>query len=129
MTYSATDIPTWIAVVIAFFLILGAALALIGAIGLMRMPTFYERLHAPTLSTSWGTGGIMTASILFFSVASGRLVAHEILIGIFVTVTTPVTFMLLARAALHRDRVEKNPLVPQKEIVPGESETTVQPSV
>lgn len=129
MTYSAADIPTWIAVVIAFFLILGAALALIGAIGLMRMPTFYERLHAPTLSTSWGTGGIMTASILFFSVASGRLVAHEILIGIFVTVTTPVTFMLLARAALHRDRVEKNPLVPQKEIVPGESETTVQPSV
>lgn len=129
MTYSATDIPTWIAVVIAFFLVLGAALALIGAIGLMRMPTFYERLHAPTLSTSWGTGGIMTASILFFSVASGRLVAHEILIGIFVTVTTPVTFMLLARAALHRDRVEKNPLVPQKEIVPGESETPVQPSV
>ncbi|EHJ58348.1 monovalent cation/proton antiporter, MnhG/PhaG subunit [Novosphingobium pentaromativorans US6-1] len=29
---------------------------------------------------------------------------HEILIGIFVTLTTPVTLMLLARAALYRDR-------------------------
>jgi multicomponent K+:H+ antiporter subunit G len=31
---------------------------------------------------------------------------HEVLIGLFVTMTTPVTFMLLARAALYRDRAE-----------------------
>ena len=114
MIYSAGDIPIWVAILIAFFLLIGAVLALIGAIGFLRLPTFYERIHAPTLATSWGTGGIMTASILFFSVAGGRLVAHEILIGIFITVTTPVTFMLLARAALHRDRVENNPDVPNK---------------
>lgn len=122
MTYYATDIPTWMAIIIAFFLIVGALLAVIGAIGFLRLPTFYERLHAPTLSTSWGTGSIMVASILFFSTASGRIVAHEILIGIFVTVTTPVTFMLLARAALHRDRIEQNPLVPQKETAPDKPE-------
>ena len=114
MIYSAGDIPIWVAILIAFFLLIGAVLALIGAIGFLRLPTFYERIHAPTLATSWGTGGIMTASILFFSVAGGRLVAHEILIGIFITVTTPVTFMLLARAALHRDRVENNPDVPNE---------------
>ena len=72
-------------------------------------------LHAPTLGTSWGTGGIVTASILYFSVTGGRLVFHELLIGIFVTVTTPVTFMLLARAALHRDRAEQNGNVPPKQ--------------
>lgn len=115
MIYSAGDIPVWAALVIAFFLLVGAGLVLIGAIGFLRMPNFYERLHPPTLSTSWGTGGIMIASILFFSISGGRLVAHEILIGIFVTVTTPVTFMLLARAALHRDRFEKNPEVPGKQ--------------
>ena len=108
MTYAAADIPVWVAVVIAFFLIFGAGLAVIGAIGVLRLPTFYQRIHAPTLSTSWGTGGVMTASILFFSIAGGRLVAHEILIGVFITVTTPVTFMLLARAALHRDRFENS---------------------
>lgn len=117
MIYSAADIPIWAAVAIAFFLLFGAVLALIGAIGFLRLPNFYERLHPPTLSTSWGTGGIMTASILFFSIAGGRLVAHEILIGLFITITTPVTFMLLARAALHRDRFENNPDVPAKSTV------------
>jgi len=114
MIYSAADMPVWAAIVVAFFLVFGAVLALIGAIGFLRLPNFYERLHPPTLSTSWGTGGIMTASILFFSIAGGRLVAHEILIGLFITITTPVTFMLLARAALHRDRFENNPDVPAK---------------
>jgi multicomponent K+:H+ antiporter subunit G len=31
---------------------------------------------------------------------------REILIGLFLTVTTPVTLILLARAALFRDRTE-----------------------
>ena len=34
------------------------------------------------------------------------------LIGVFVTVTTPVTLMMLGRAALYRDRSELNPGVP-----------------
>lgn len=122
MIYSAADIPIWAAMLVAFFLLLGAGLALIGAIGFLRLPNFYERLHPPTLSTSWGTGGIMTASILFFSLAGGRLVAHELLVGLFITVTTPVTFMLLARAALHRDRFEDNPDVPSKATVQGLAE-------
>ncbi|MDX3924236.1 MAG: monovalent cation/H(+) antiporter subunit G [Shinella sp.] len=108
----AADLPLWAAITVAFFLLLGAGLTLIGTIGFFRLPTFYERLHAPTLGTSWGTGGIMLASMIFFTVLSQRPVVHEILIGIFVTVTTPVTLMLLARAALHRDRVERNPDVP-----------------
>jgi multicomponent K+:H+ antiporter subunit G len=44
--------------------------------------------------------------MIFFSVLQTRLVVHEVLIGIFVVVTTPVTLMLLGRAALHRDRLE-----------------------
>jgi len=52
-------------------------------------------------------------------------VAHELLIGIFITVTTPVTFMLLARAALHRDRVENHPEVPRRDGVTPADDTTV----
>jgi multicomponent K+:H+ antiporter subunit G len=41
-------------------------------------------------------------------------VLHELLIAAFMTITTPVTYMLLVRAALHRDRAEGNdPLEPQ----------------
>ena len=109
---SNADVPLWAAIAVAFFLILGSALALIGSYGFVRLQNFYERLHAPTLGTSWGTGGIVMASMIFFTVLGTRPVVHEILVGIFVTVTTPVTLMLLARAALHRDRAEGNPQVP-----------------
>ena len=39
---------------------------------------------------------------------------HEILIGAFMVVTTPVTLMLLARAALYRDEREGNPDAPPR---------------
>lgn len=109
---SNADIPLWAAIAVAFFLLLGSSLALIGTIGFVRLQNFYERLHAPTLGTSWGTGGIVMASIIYFTVTGERLSVHELLVGLFVTLTTPVTLMLLARAALHRDRAERNPDVP-----------------
>ncbi|MBO9195298.1 cation:proton antiporter [Rhizobium sp. 16-449-1b] len=114
MMHPAMDMPVWVAALVAFFLVLGALLALIGAIGFLRLPSFYQRIHAPTLGTSWGIGGVMLGSMIFFSVASSRLAIHEILIGIFVTVTTPITLMMLARAALHRDRAEGNGEAPPK---------------
>lgn len=112
MTMPVADLPLWVVIAVSAFLLLGSALTLLGAIGLLRLPTFYERIHAPTLGTSWGVGSIMLASILYFSIVGSRAVLHEILIGIFITLTTPITLILLARAALHRDRTEGNPSVP-----------------
>lgn len=106
------DFPLWAACLVAVFLFIGAGLALIGSFGLYRLRSFYDRIHAPTLNTSWGTAAIVLASIIYFSTLQSRPVFHEILIGIFVTLTTPVTLMLLSRAALYRDRAESNPDVP-----------------
>ena len=61
--------------------LLGAALALIGSLGLLRLPTFYERVHAPTMGTTLGTGFILIASMLLFSALESRPVLHEILIA------------------------------------------------
>lgn len=108
----AADLPVWVAVIVAAFLVVGSGLTLVGSYGFFRLHNFYVRTHAPTLGTSWGTGAILLASILFFSVLGSRPVAHELLIGVFVTVTTPVTLMLLGRAALYRDRAERNGDVP-----------------
>ncbi|RIK85937.1 MAG: cation:proton antiporter [Hyphomicrobiales bacterium] len=108
----AADLPPGVAVVVAFFVVLGAGLTLVGSFGFYRLRSFYDRIHAPTLGTSWGTAAIVMASMILFSALQSRLVVHEILIGIFVTVTTPVTLMLLGRAALYRDRAERNPDVP-----------------
>lgn len=99
-------LPGWAALLTAFLVLAGAALTLIGAIGTLRFRSFFERVHAPTLGTSWGMGAILLGSMLYFSVLGSRPVVHEILIAVFVTITTPVTLMLLARAALYRDRSE-----------------------
>ena len=88
----------------ALLVLAGASLALIGSVGLLRMKTFYERVHPPTMGTTLGTGLVLIGSMLFFSFHESRPVLHEILIGVFMTINTPVTYMLLVRAALHRDR-------------------------
>ncbi len=103
-----TDLPLWAAVPVSALVVIGAALGLTGSIGLLRLRTFYERVHAPTLATTLGIGCILIASMLFFSVMQSRLVVHEVLITVFMVITTPVTLMLLTRAALHRDRAEGN---------------------
>jgi multicomponent K+:H+ antiporter subunit G len=88
--------------------LLGALLAFTGSLGLVTLKTFYERVHPPTMGTTLGTGLVLIGSMLNFSGLDGRAVLHEVLIGMFMTVSTPVTYMLLLRAALHRDRAEGN---------------------
>lgn len=100
------ELPLWAAIVTSVLLLIGSGTALIGSIGLLRFKTFYERLHAPTLGSTLGLFSILAASMLYFSMAETRTVVHEILIGIFVTTTTPVTFLLLAQATVYRDRFE-----------------------
>jgi multicomponent K+:H+ antiporter subunit G len=104
----AAELPPLAALATAVFVVLGAALALIGSVGLLRLGSFYERVHAPTLGTTLGTAFILVASMIMFSALELRPVLHEILIGVFTIVTTPVTFILLVRAALHRDIAEGN---------------------
>lgn len=112
---AAPDLPEWAAWLTAILIVLGAFITLTGAIGLARFKTFYERVHAPTLGATLGTGFILLGSIVCFSVLQSRPVLQEILIGVFVTITTPVTLILLARAALYRDRVEGRADVPRNE--------------
>jgi multicomponent K+:H+ antiporter subunit G len=101
------DLPAWAAIMTAILVFTGATTTLIGSLGLLRLKSFYERLHAPTLGTTVGTGCIALASMICFSVLQTRFALHEILIMVFVTITTPVTLMVLVRAALFRDRMER----------------------
>ena len=100
------QLPPVVALLIAAFVAVGTILTLLGTIGLVRLPSFYERLHAPTLGTSWGAAGILIGSMLMFSTLGSRLVIHEVFLGLLIMLTTPVTMMVLGRAALHRDRAE-----------------------
>jgi multicomponent K+:H+ antiporter subunit G len=113
MNYWA-DLPAWAALLTAFCLVAGAGLTLTGSVGLLRLSTYYRRLHAPTLGTTLGTGMILIGSMVFFSALGTRPVLHEILIGAFLTLTAPVSFIFLLRATLHR-RTEATPGDKEKE--------------
>lgn len=112
--------PLWLALPVAALLVIGSTLAFLGALGLVRLTSFYERIHAPTLGTSWGAAAILLASLLSYSWLQDRVILHEIVIGLFVMITTPVTLMVLGAAALKRDREEGNPAVPAREAASGQ---------
>jgi len=100
----AAALPLWLEIVVAALVVLGAAMALLGATGLLRLPTFFERLHAPSIAATMGCWCIMHATVVYFSVADGSLALHALLIAGFVAVTVPVTSIFLMRAALFRAR-------------------------
>jgi multicomponent K+:H+ antiporter subunit G len=87
-------------IIVSFFLIAGATFALIGSIGLLRLPDFFSRLHGPTKSTTLGVGGMLIASAIHFSTGP-RLSLHEILVTVFLFMTAPVSAHLVSKAALH----------------------------
>ena len=88
----------------AALVLAGAVLAFIGSLGLLRLPTFLERVHAPTMGTTLGLALVLAGSMVHFTAIESRLVLHELLIVVFMTIATPVTYMLLVRAALERKR-------------------------
>lgn len=116
------ELPLWAALLVSLLVLLGAGLALTGALGLLRLKTFYERVHAPTLASTLGAGCILIASMLCFSVLESRAVLHELLIAAFLFVTTPITLLLLVRAALYRDRHAGSTAVPAAEPPRAEGE-------
>lgn len=109
------DIPMWAAIVVTTLCVLGAFVALLGSIGLRQLPSMYERIHAPTLSSTLGVAALIAAMVVYFSHVEG-FTLKALLIGIFILVTTPVTMVLLTRASLYRDRVEGNDDVPKDEM-------------
>jgi multicomponent K+:H+ antiporter subunit G len=95
-----TPIPLMMEWLAALLLVVGGSFALIGAIGLVRLPDFYMRLHAPTKATTLGVGGVLLASMVL-GWARGMPAIHELLITLFLFVTAPVSANLMAMAALH----------------------------
>ena len=87
-------------IIVSVFLVAGAGFALIGSIGLVKLPDFYSRLHGPTKSTTLGVGGMLIASAVHFSTGPGTSL-HEILVTMFLFMTAPVSAHLLCKAAIH----------------------------
>jgi multicomponent K+:H+ antiporter subunit G len=100
----SADIPAWVEWVAAVLLVTSGLLSLVGAIGLLRLRDFFQRMHPPALSNTLGAWCVALASILYFSATESHLALHAWLLNILLAITAPVTTVLLARAALFRKR-------------------------
>lgn len=116
------QVPLWVAIPVSLLLIVGGLLCVTGALGLLRLSNFYQRVHGPALINTLGAGCFLIASMLFFTALTSRLVIHELLITVAVLLTAPATTMMLARAAVSRDRRSNRPGVPPH---PGQAEGEV----
>ncbi len=80
-------------------LVAGGIFYLIGAIGLNRMPDFFARMHAVSVSETLGAGLLVVGMLIQ---AGPTLVAVKLIIILLVLLTTgSVATHALARAALH----------------------------
>lgn len=104
--------PFWVEVTVAALLVLSGVFVLISALGFLRLPDFFLRMHPPALAYTFGSWTVTIAGILYFSVLESRVLLHPWLIIIMLSMTVPVTTLLLARVALFRRRVARTPGTP-----------------
>lgn len=98
--------------VVAVLLLGSGVVVLVAALGLWRLPDFFLRMHAPALASTLGAWIVTFASIVHFSVREEALALHVWLIIIVLSITAPVTTIILARTALFRRRLAGEPLPP-----------------
>lgn len=94
----------WVEAAVALLLVVSGLFVLISALGFLRLPDFFVRMHPPALAYTFGSWTVTLAGFLYFSVREHRPVLHPWLIVVTLVITVPVTTLLLARVALFRRR-------------------------
>ena len=83
---------------ISLCLLIGTFFTLVAAIGILRMPDIYMRIHAVTKAGTVGIGLILLAVALFF--VDSAVTSRVIGIMLFIIVTTPAAAHLLGKTML-----------------------------
>ena len=104
--------PALSELLVAALLLASGVIVLVAALGLWRLPDFFLRMHAPALASTLAAWLITFASIIHFSTRGAGLALHVWLLIIVLSITAPVTTIVLARAALFRRRQAGDPLPP-----------------
>ena len=83
--------------VVALLVVVGAFFLVVGTVGLVRLPTVYNRMHATSKATTLGASSILLAATAYFGPRDAGLVS---LVGIvFLFVTAPTGAHMISRAA------------------------------
>jgi len=86
----------------AILLLIGASFALLAAVGIVRMPDFYTRLHVITKASTLGISCLVLAAAIEFE--GTEATTRALLVIAFLTLTAPISAQMIAMAA-YADRV------------------------
>ncbi len=95
-------------ILVSLLILAGGAFALLGSVGLARLPDFFMRLHGPTKATTLGVGSVVLAALLHGGPGEAGGGLRELAITLFLFITAPVTAHLLSKAALAEERRRKD---------------------
>ena len=82
-------------IIVSFFLLTGAFFIFIAALGILRLPDLYTRMHSTAKASSLGVGLYAIGAGIYFSELWVFLEA--VLIIIFIFLTAPVSAHMIAR--------------------------------
>ncbi|MCB4823352.1 Na+/H+ antiporter subunit G [Roseicella aerolata] len=91
-------------ILVSLLILVGGAFALLGSVGLARLPDFFMRLHGPTKATTLGVGSVVLAALVHGGLGEEGGGLRELAITLFLFITAPVTAHLLSKAALAERR-------------------------
>lgn len=89
-------------VISGVLVVVGALVALSGSVGVLRLPDFYTRVHAASLTDTAGVGLVLLG--LSLRAPDWTVLVRLLLILLFLVLTTPTATHALAQAA-RRDAV------------------------
>ena len=88
------DILSWIC------LVAGGAFCAVGGLGLVRMPDFYTRMHAASVTDTLGAGLMLLGMML--QAGLSLITVKLIMVGLLIFFAGPTATHALAKAALAR---------------------------
>lgn len=89
---------TVVEIIISILILLGVFFTLLSAIGVIRLPDVYSRMHAAGKSSTLGVIALTLATFLYF-VSEGIINAKILLSILFLFVTAPLSALMINRSA------------------------------
>lgn len=93
----------WIVIPASVLIVISGLLVLTASIGMVRVSSFLPRTHIQAIIYSTALWSLLLASLLLTFNLQDRTFLHEILIGIFIFITSPVSTILLVRSFVLRE--------------------------
>jgi multicomponent Na+:H+ antiporter subunit G len=91
-------IETLLTLLVSFLVVLGAVISLVAAIGLLRLPDIFSRMHAVSKAGTAGSGLALVALAIYSAELSTTIKCIAAVVFLFLT--SPVSAHLLAKAQL-----------------------------